>query len=276
MKTEQQVARHYERDDLEQAILAALVAAGVDIEHLTAADLAGVDEFHLGGRALTIEFGKRLGLGAGQRVLDIGSGVGGPARTFATEYGCQVAGIDLTPSFVVAAKALTERCGLAEQVSFEVGSALAIPVARQSVDVVTLIHVGMNIADKAQLFAEAQRVLRPGGRFGIYDVMLTDEVTTIPYPMPWSTTPNTSFVETPVIYRDLLARAGFAIEAERNQRDLVLKLAGEMRAKAAEYGPPIMGPHVVMGPTAKDKLRDVMAALEQGIIAPIEMIARVP
>lgn len=274
MKTEQQVARHYERDDLEQAILTALIAAGVDIEHLTAADLAGVDEFHLGGRPQTMEFAQRLGIKPGEQLLDIGAGIGGPARTFATEYGCRAIGIDLTSSFVTTAKALTQRCGLADRVLFEQGSALAMPFADQGVDVATLIHVGMNIADKAQLFAEARRVLKPDGRFGIYDVMRMDEKTAIPYPMPWSATPETSFVEAPVIYRDLLAAAGFVIEAERNQRDFVLNRSAEMRAEAAQSGPPILGLHVIMGPAAKDRLRNVTAALERGIIAPIEMIAR--
>ena len=275
MKTEQQVARHYERDDLEQAILTALTAAGVDIEHLQAVDLAGIDEFHLGGRPPTIDLAQRLGVKPGDQLLDIGSGIGGPARTFATEYGCRAIGIDLTSSFVATAKALTQRCGLADRVSFEQGSALAMPFADQSIDVATLIHVGMNIADKAQLFEEARRVLRPGGRFGIYDVMRMDEEAPIPYPVPWSSTSETSFVESPDVYRDLLLAAGFVIESERNRCAFVLDRAAEIRANAAEFGPPILGLHVIMGPAAKDRLRNVMVALEQGIIAPIEMIARV-
>lgn len=273
METEQQVAQHYNRTDLEQSILTALIAAGRDIDHLTPADLAEVDEFHLGWRPQTVELARRLGLGSDMRVFDIGSGIGGPARYFAEAHHCRVIGIDLTESFVTVATALTQRCGLSDLVAFQQGSALATPFAAGTFDVATLIHVGMNIADKATLFAEARRVLKRGGRFGIYDVMRMSGAA-LPYPMPWAADPSTSFVESPVVYKDLLIAAGFAIETEQSRREFVLDQAAAMRKKVAESGPPILGLHVIMGPAAKDRLKNVMAALEQGTIAPIEIIAR--
>lgn len=274
MTTDQVVAQHYGREGLEQAILAALTAAGKDVTDLSPDDLAGIDEFHLGWRAQTVSLAERLGLGLDDHVLDIGAGIGGPARCFAARYGCRVVGIDLTPDFVDVAQALTQRCGLADLVSFYLGSALALPFGVGSFDVATLIHVGMNIEDKASLFAEARRVLKLGGRFGVYDVMFADEKVVLPYPMPWAISPETSFVETLAVYRRLLASAGFAIEAEANRRDPTLNLAREMRAQAAKSGPPSLGLHVIMGPAAKDRLRNVMDALEQGLIAPVEIIAR--
>lgn len=273
MDTEQQVAQHYDRADIEQAILTALTEAGKDIDHLTPADLAGVDEFHLGWRAQTIELAQHLKLATGTRVLDIGSGIGGPARYFGEAHHCRVIGLDLTPGFVAAAAALTRRCGLSDRVTFQQGSALALPFAPASFDVATLIHVGMNIADKVTLFTEARRVLRPGGKFCVYDVMrMTDAE--LPYPMPWAADPSTSFVEAPAVYKELLAAAGFVVETERNRRDFVLDLAAAMRAKVAESGPPILGLHVIMGPAAKGRLKNVMEALEQGMIAPTEIILR--
>lgn len=273
METEQQVAQHYGRTDLEQAILTALTAAGKDIDHLTPTDLVDIDEFHLGGRPQTVELARRLGLAANMRVLDIGSGIGGPARYFAAAHGCRVTGIDLTESFVAVATALTQRCGLSDLVAFQQGSALAMPFNAGFFDAATLIHVGMNIADKSALFAEARRVLKPGGRFCVYEVMRMGDAA-LPFPMPWAADPATSFVETPVIYKDLLVAARFAVEAEQNRRDFVLDRAAAMRAKTAQSGPSILGLHVVMGPAAKDRLKNVTAALEQGIIAPIEIICR--
>jgi ubiquinone/menaquinone biosynthesis C-methylase UbiE len=273
MDVEQQVARHYGRAGLEGAILEPLRASGKDVEELAAADLSGADEFHLGWRAATIELGKDLGLASGMHLLDVGSGIGGPARTFAEAHDCRVTGVDLTEEFVEAAEGLTRRCGLADRVSFRQASALALPFADASFDAATLIHVGMNIEDKAGLFAEVRRVLKPDARFGVYDIMRMAEGE-IPYPMPWAATPETSFVEPPEAYRRLLAAAGFEIEREESRRELALRLGREMRDNAEKHGAPPLSLHVLMGPATQERLGNVMKTLQAGTIAPIEMIAR--
>lgn len=269
METEHQVARHYGRSGIEQAFLDALRAVGKDIDHLQPGDLSGADEFHLGGPAATAELARDLGLGPDTHLLDVGCGVGGPARHVAAALGCRVTGIDLTAEFVEAAKGLTGRCGLSGRALFHQGSALAMPFP----DAATLIHVGMNIADKAALFAEVRRVLKPGARFGVYDVMRMGEGD-LPYPMPWAATPETSLVEPPETYRRLLGQAGFTIEAEHDRSDLARRLGREMRERAAAQGPSPLGPHLLMGPAAPQRVANVMAALERGLIAPTEMVAR--
>jgi SAM-dependent methyltransferase len=273
MDTETEVAKHYSHGSLEQAILSALTASGKDINKLVAADLSGADEFHLGWRAATIELAKGLDLKPGLHVLDVGSGIGGPARYFGDAHGCRVTGIDLTDEFVAVANALTRRCGLSGLVSFTQGSALAMPFADATFDAASLIHVGMNIADKAKLFAEVRRCLKPGARFGAYDIMRMDDGD-IPYPMPWAASAATSFLETPETYRQLLIAAGFAIEAEHNRRGFALKLGREMRESAARNGAPPLGLHTLMGPATPQRLGNVMSTLERGTIAPVEMIAR--
>ena len=273
MTIEQQVAQHYGQKNLGAHILAALMQAGKDIARLNIDDLAEIDEFHLGWRAQTAQLGKDLQLSNTDHVVDIGCGIGGPARYFASQYGCRVTGFDLTPAFIDAARMLTLKCRLGERIVFEVGSALAMPFASGGFDAACLIHVGMNIADKSTLFAEAKRVLRPGGRFAIYDVMLMDDVP-LAYPMPWSSGPLTSFVAGPATYRQLLEKAGFVLEAEYNRRDDVLAAIAARRARMALEAPPILGLHVIMGPEAKPRLQNVLSALEQGNIAPIEMILR--
>lgn len=274
MDTEQQVARHYGRPSIEQTILAALAAAGHDVDHLEPADLAAADEFHLGWRAATVEFAKGLGLAPDVTVLDIGSGIGGPARFFADQYGVRVTGLDLTPEFVEVADALTRRCGLQDLVSFRQGSAVAMPFADATYDVATLIHVGMNIPDKARLFQEAHRVLKPGGRFGIYDIMRVGSED-LPYPMPWAATSETSFVEPVAEYRRLLEVAGFTIEAEQDRRAMALALGREMRENAAKHGAPPLGLHTLIGPASRERMGNVMSALERNLIAPVEILARV-
>jgi ubiquinone/menaquinone biosynthesis C-methylase UbiE len=273
MDIEQQVVRHYGSTDLERNVLAALKAAGKDVERLSIDDLSELDEFHLGWRAQTAGLADRLKLTPVEHLLDIGCGIGGPARYCAARHGCEVTGLDLTPSFVALAKSLTERCDLSDKVAFREGSALAMPFTDASFDAAIMIHVGMNIADKPKLFGEARRVLKNGGRFAVYDVMLTGD-TPLAYPMPWSEHPETSFVAVPAQYREWLAAAGFRLDSEFNQRDTVLQKVAAMRAQAAQDGPPLLGLHVIMGPQAKERLKNVMAALEKGLITPVEMILR--
>src|SRR5262245_18298000 len=273
MDIEAGVARYYTRGHLQNAIFDALRANGKNVDVLTTADLSAADEFHLGWRAVTVELGLDLALSPGLELLDIGSGVGGPARYFAEVHGCRVSGVDLTEEFVQVASELTARCGLDELATFVQGSGLALPFADQRFDRATLIHVGMNIADKARLFAEARRVLRPNGVFLVYDVMRLD-ASELPYPMPWAERPGTSFVETSLSYRRLLEAAGFAIEREHDRRAQTLELGRAMRAQVAQHGLPPIGLHVIMGPASRERLGNVMTALERGSIAPIEIIAR--
>jgi ubiquinone/menaquinone biosynthesis C-methylase UbiE len=273
MNTEQQVAKHYTHGSLQQAILDALKAMGKDPEHFSATDLSTGDELHLGWLPATAALAKDLGLGPGLHVLDVGSGVGGPARFFAETHRCRVTGIDLTEEFVQVATELTRRCGLSDLVSFRQGSALDLPFGAGTFDAATLIHVGMNIADKTRLFENVRRVLKPGALFGVYEVMRAGEGE-LPYPMPWAQTPETSFVETPDTYRRLLSGAGFKIEREENRREFVLDLARQMREKAEKHGTPPLSQQVLLGPAFRERIGNVMAALERGIIAPVQILAR--
>src|SRR5882762_10992076 len=159
MSTDAAVAGHYGRGRLEESILAAVAREGKDPEKLTAVDLSAVDEFHVGGIEATQELAKHMELRAGLRVLDVGSGIGGPARYFAAEHGCRVTGMDLTEEFVRVAGSLTKRTKLDALVEFRQGSALELPFARDTFDRAYMIHVGMNIADKAGIFREVRRVL---------------------------------------------------------------------------------------------------------------------
>ena len=129
-------------------IASTLRAAGRDLAHLTTADLAAVDEFHIRGRQATLELAAGMEIGPHSRVLDIGSGLGGPARTLAEACGCHVTGIDLTPEFCTAATEMSRWVGLAAKVSFSQGDATALAGNLAAFDAAMTIHVAMNIAAK--------------------------------------------------------------------------------------------------------------------------------
>lgn len=271
MALEDAVAAHYARPDLEARLLAILAEHGVDTGSLRPADLAAVDEFHVGGREASEALAALLPAGAERHLLDIGSGIGGPARFFAERLGCRVTGLDLTPDFVATARGLTAKVGLAERVEFRVGSALALPFPEASFDAASLLHVGMNIADKARLMAEAARVLRPGGSFALYEVMRVGPGQVI-YPVPWASDPDSSFPEAPEVYRRALEAAGFRVTHERERRAFGLDFFKRQRARAeAGKAGPNLAP--IMGESFKDKIANLVSAMAAGTLAPVELLA---
>jgi SAM-dependent methyltransferase len=272
--TEGRVADHYAGGGgLAAAILRALAETGKDPERLAPEDLAPLEEFHTGGRQATIDLAARMRLRPGLHLLDIGCGIGGTARHLARAHGCRVTGIDLTAAYVAAAAMLTRRVGLEGAVSVLQGSALALPFPDGAFDGATLLHVGMNIADKPALFAGLRRVLRPGAILAVYDVMRLAPGG-LDFPLPWASSVETSFVEAPAAYRQALAAAGFAVEAERDRRAFGLKALQGALAQLARSGLPPLGTHLLMGEAFPRKIANQAAALERGLVAPVEIIAR--
>jgi ubiquinone/menaquinone biosynthesis C-methylase UbiE len=219
------------------AISSALDTAGVDRASLRPVDLAPLDEFHIRGRAASLEIIEALGLTADSHVLDLGSGLGGPARTLAEVTGCMITGVDLTSEFCEVATALSQWMGLSDRTRFRVGDATATGLPNAAVDAAMTVHVGMNISDKHALYAEAFRVLRPGGRFVVYDV-LQGEGGDVHYPVPWANESSTSFLATPEQMRDLLAAAGLQVLSEVDSSDESLVWFQQLRDRIQRDGPP--------------------------------------
>jgi len=237
------VRDHYRAIGLTERLKTALAAFGPEDQRLTPQQLGALDQFHTRGLAATTELAKLAGIAAGALVLDVGSGVGGPARFLAATYGCQVAGVDLSEPFVDAARYLTERTGLSEQVSFQTASALELPFGEARFDVVLLQHVAMNISDRVRLYREIRRVLKSGGRFATFDVVLNSGEPH--YPVPWARTPATSFLLTAAATREAIEPAGFCALAWQDDTEAAKALIAQLRASGP---PPSPNRGVVMGP----------------------------
>jgi L-amino acid N-acyltransferase YncA/2-polyprenyl-3-methyl-5-hydroxy-6-metoxy-1,4-benzoquinol methylase len=201
--------RHYTRSPLLSTLLDALAAAGKSVSPLDSDDLAPLDELHSGGRPATVELADLLAPAPGGHVLDLGAGLGGPARYLARHRGCRVTGVDLARETVEVATELTERCGLDDVVRFREGSVTELPFADTSFDAAIMLHVGMNVADKAALCAEAFRVLRPGGRLGLSDMIASGGLGPGQRAAAERLTGCTTGTITAGEYRDLLLRSGF-------------------------------------------------------------------
>ena len=171
MNIEQSVEQHYSVDNLQDTILGAIEKSGKDLKSIGGVDLAPVDEFHIRGREATHELADLVELPPSAKVLDIGSGLGGTARLLATEYGCQVTGVDLTRAYCEVATGLSVHLGLGTKTSFQQGSALDLSVESGSFDVVWTEHVQMNIENKLVFYTEAARALKPGGKLVFHDAL---------------------------------------------------------------------------------------------------------
>src|SRR5215471_13916581 len=255
------VACHYSENlELADAIAQNLRSVGRDLNKLTTPDLATVDEFHIRGRKATLELAAQMHLNADSYVLDIGSGLGGPARTLAETYGCRVTGIDLTQAFCDAATVMSGWVGLGERVSFKQGDATNLPFENNHFDAAMTIHVAMNVAAKDKMYMEAHRVLKPGGIFAVYDV-LQGEGGEVLYPVPWARDPSISYLATPAEMKSLLVGAGFKLLDVQDSTEESQSFFERMTAQMAKTGSPPVAWRLFLGDDfpvmARNQVRNV-------------------
>jgi len=253
------VKNHYRATGLTDRLRGALSGLGPEDSRLTPQQLASLDHFHTRGLAATAELAELAGVTAESEVLDIGSGIGGPARFLAATYDCNVTGIDLSEPFVDAARYLTTRTGQTEQVSFEAASALDMPFGNGRFDIAMLQHVAMNIEDRTGLYREIHRVLKPGGRFATYDVVLA--AGDPHYPAPWARTPATSFLLTAEGTREAIEAAGFRAVVTRDDSEPARVWAAQMREAGAR---PALNLGIVMGPDFAELAANLGRSLREG------------
>ena len=274
MEYDNSVSEHYRHGNLLLAIEDAIGKLGKRPDDLSIDDLAPVDEFHIGGRVATENFLSQLNFTQHDHILDIGCGLGGAARYVANTYRTRVTGIDLTPEYIDTGQVLCRWVKLDSQISLHQGSALGMPFTEETFDGAYMLHVGMNIEEKTRLFTEVYRVLRPGGAFGVYDVMRTG-AGELRYPVPWAADDRTSKLATPADYAQALVDAGFEVVKTMNQREFALDFFSKLKAKTqAEGGPPPLGLHTLMKETTITKIGNMIDNIADEIIAPVEIIAR--
>ena len=256
---------YWGRSDLERAIDAALAGAGRNLDALTIYDLAPADQFHSGGKASTDRLARLARLKPGMRVLDVGGGFGGPARTLSVEHGCFVTVVDLTESYDRTGRWLTARLGLADRVSHRLGDALALDVGTESFDVIWTQNSGMNIADKERLYAGFARLLPRGGLLAIQEPMAGPTQPPI-FPLMWARDATTSFLRPPADMRALIEAAAFRAVA---WEDVTAELAGPSTGAGV---PAHSIARIVMGDAIDDITRAGQRNRDEGRIVMIQAV----
>jgi sarcosine/dimethylglycine N-methyltransferase len=270
-KDDQTVKMHYGRGDLYRRILNGLQAAGKNPEQLEPNDLTPVDQFHIGGKDATLQLMHLVGVQPGMEVLDVGGGLGGPARMLAVEATCRVTVLDLTEEYCRVGEMLTVRTGLSNHVSFQQGNVLQMPFADDHFDVVWKQHCSMNIAEKEQLYTQIHRVLHPTGRLALHEI-LAGAVQPLHFPVPWARDPALSHLRQASELRQLLARLGF--------KELVwIDVSGpslawyreRLAATSTQAGPPPLGLHLLL-PDFGQMLPNLVRNLEEDRMVVVQAV----
>ena len=270
------VSAHYSaKGRLADKIEQSLRAAGKDLTKLGTKDLAPIDEFHIRGRTATLEIANQMHLNKDSHILDIGSGLGGPARTVAEEFGCHVTGIDITQEFCHVAETLSGWVRLSDKTVFEQGDATNLPYTADKFDAAMTIHVAMNIPEKNKLYAQALRVVKPGGVFALYDI-LQGEGGEVLFPVPWARDASISHLATAEEMESLLTDAGFKVvdvhDSTNESQDWFEAMSDRMSRSS---GPPPLTFQAFLGEDFQPMVRNQIRNLTERRIRTVSHICTV-
>lgn len=258
------IKNHYTKAFLFEDILDRLKSEGANMNSLSRRDLNGVDEFHVRGAEVSMEIAKEINLREA-RVLDVGCGIGGPARMLADEFNCHVTGIDMSHEFVLTARKLSSLVGLRNKTEFIQGDALELPFESGSFDVVWTQHVQMNISNKARFYSEIYRVLDDKGTFVYYDIFRTGK-DDLEYPVPWAGDSTISFLGTIPNMDNILRNLGFTKVQTADQTDNALVFFASMFERTNKTGAKKSGPDVFMGDSSPEKFGNLLRGLKENKI----------
>jgi SAM-dependent methyltransferase len=275
MTDAQAISDHWGKGDVYSRILETMELAGIDPKSVTVEELAPVDHFHARGFPATVDLADALPIREGDRLVDIGCGLGGPARYLAKRFHCHVDGIDITAPFVEAANKLSALVGMENAVECRNGDGQKLPYGDELFDGGYTQHVTMNVADRDIFFGEAFRVLRPGAFFALTEHGL-GEVGEPHHPVPWSEDGSGAYLMRPADTVVALENAGFT-NIETTDTGEKYFQGYKAAIKIAEKGEaPVFGAHILLGKLAPQIVQNAARNIEERRTHPVQIVCYKP
>ena len=267
------VENFWTRGDIHSRIHKAMSEAGLNDKKLEIEDLFPIDQYHARGIAATVDLGKRMPIQENQKIIDIGCGLGGPARYFAKQFQCFITGIDITSSFVEIGNRFNKLTSMSNSVSLQVGNGEALNFENETFDGGYSQHVTMNIKNRKKFFLEAYRVLKKGTFFAFSEHGLGPERNPI-FPLPWADTSEMSFLLSPESTISLLKEIGFYdIQIIETSEKYILGYE-KMISTKPEKEESILGIHVIGGTTMKQRSINSMKSIKEKRTLPFEIVCK--
>lgn len=277
MSKRNSVESHYTIGNLLQTIENAIPKLGKTLETVTNEEFSLIDELHVGGLEATIKLFDMIQFSKNDHIIDLGCGLGGPARYVAETFSSKVIGIDLTDEFISTGNQISKWLRVENQVDLQLGNALTLSqFNNHSFDAGYTIHAGMNIDDKYALYQEANRVLKPNANLVIYDIMLNEnyQKQALSYPLPWADIIEENFIAPPSQYRQALLQNGFEIKQELDFSDFSIAFFDKLMNLIKSNETPALGLHILMKENAEAKINHIYQSIVNGLVSPRAIIAK--
>jgi cyclopropane fatty-acyl-phospholipid synthase-like methyltransferase len=268
MDYEEAINNQYGQKDLGNKILETIQKEGINTAELVKDAFAPIDELHLRGSAATLELAQKVKLNENMRVLDVGCGIGGPARNIVSKFGCHVTGLDLSKEYCRAAELINEYIGLSDKIEIQQGNALEMPFNDEVFDVAFIQHVLMNVEDKSLLFSQVSRILHPKGRVAV-NTICTGATTPVHYPVIWANSPDISFLLSADDLQKCIKKSGFTQLSWNDDTNKVLEGIEHARTTPRSDKPQPISPGLFVSDVST-KWKNIVRNLKEGRITVIQ------
>jgi len=267
------IENFWTRGDIFSRVHHAMSEAGLINKELNIEDLFPIDQYHARGIAATVDLGKRMPISKNQKIIDIGCGLGGPARYYAKEFKCFITGIDITPSFIEIGNEFNKLTSMSDNIKLLVGNGEILDFKNETFDGAYSQHVTMNISNREKFFSEAFRVLKKDSFFAFTEHGLGPEGNPI-FPLPWADSSEMSFLLPPETTISILKDIGFSDIKIIETADKYILGYEKLIGLKSENKKPILGIHVIGGESMNERSTNSMQSIKENRTLPFEIVCK--
>ena len=273
MISKSDIENFWTRGDVFSRVHQAMSETGLINKKLEIEELFPIDQYHARGIAATVDLGKRMPISKNQKIIDIGCGLGGPARYYAKEFKCFITGIDITPSFIEIGNEFNRLTSMSDNVELLVGNGEVLNFENETFDGAYSQHVTMNISNREKFFSEAFRVLKKDSFFAFTEHGLGPEGNPI-FPLPWANSLEMSFLLPPQKTISILKDTGFSDIKIIETAEKYISGYEKLIKLKSENKKPVLGIHVIGGDSMNERSKNSMESIKENRTLPFEIVCK--